>query len=228
MSRKIIYWLLPVFGIAYYGLLRIIPKTDFYDQSFWFLILLPHYLLFLFSYTMGQQIFELPKPSVKRAIFAALAAVVLIPLFYLIVFITNTLEFWGDYNEQLEPICTLCINLAFFLSVLTTLRILGLRPPRGKCLLMCFLPVLLFAALGTVLILILDTGFWVYHNSFNSLPIDQRNHMEIVSDYFNAFELYSPFVTSSFTLYWTMKYHHKQAEKAAAPALASPDGKLSA
>lgn len=215
MSRKIIYWLLPVFGIAYYGILRIIPKTGFYDQSFWFLILLPHYLLFLFSCVTGQKIFELPKPSVKRVIFAAPAAVVLIPLFYLIVFITNTLEFWGDCNEQLEPVCTLCINLAFFLSGLTTLRILGLRPPRGKCLLMCFLPMLVFAALGTVLILILDTGFWVYHNSFNSLPIDQRNHMEIVSDYFNAFELYSPFVTSSFTVYWTMKYSHEQTEKTA-------------
>lgn len=80
---------------------------------------------------------------------------------------------------------------------------------------MCFLPMLVFAALGTVLILILDTGFWVYHNSFNSLPIDQRNHMEIVSDYFNALELYSPFVTSSFTVYWTMKYSHEQTEKTA-------------
>lgn len=125
MSRKIIYWLLPVFGIAYYGILRIIPKTGFYDQSFWFLILLPHYLLFLFSCVTGQKIFELPKPSVKRVIFAAPAAVVLIPLFYLIVFITNTLEFWGDCNEQLEPVCTLCINLAFFYLGLQLCAYLG-------------------------------------------------------------------------------------------------------
>lgn len=49
MSRKIIYWLLPVLGVAYYGLLRIIwQETDLYGQSCLFLILLPHYLLLLF------------------------------------------------------------------------------------------------------------------------------------------------------------------------------------
>lgn len=214
MSSKLKYWLLPLLAIMFYILLKITCAADFIpDSLLYLLLLLPHYLLFLFSCKKGLQIFEMPTPSLKRVIFAALAAVCLIPLFYIIAFFVNIPAFMGDNAEQFEPFFSMNLHLSFLLAGLVTLRILGFRPPRGKCLLMCFLPMLVFATVGTVLILISGTGFWLSESyiyaAIEEMPPIQRWLSEITAEYFTYATLPIYFVISSFTVYWTMKYNHE-------------------
>lgn len=217
MNRKLRYWLLPLWAVMFYSFLKITGvKILVSDSLYNLLLLLPHYLLFLFSYKKGLQIFEPPTPSTKRSLFALLAAVCLIPLFYMAAYKINAVALAGDYDKRLEPVYSMNLHLAFLLAGLAALRILGLRPPRGKCLFMCFLPILLFAAVGTALILIAGSGFWVDFNIFNTvtdLSRTQYRKLRLLLDYFNAFDFYFPFVTSSFTVYWTMKFHHGKEER---------------
>lgn len=216
MGIKIRYWLLPALMIAFFYLCGVISSKIYNPVVLLcFLFFLPHYLIFLFSYTTGRKIFSLPRPSRKRAIIAALAAVVLIPLFYFSVLIL----FFISHNVQPEPFFSLCLNIAILLAWLIDLRMLGLCPPRGKQLFICFVPMLVFAAIGTALILILDTGFWV--SLVDSIGPEQHNR-EIVTNYFIVFGLFIPLVTGSFTMYWTMKYNREQSELAETQNLGAP------
>ena len=214
MSSKLKYWLLPLLAIMFYILLKITCAADFIpDSLLYLLLLLSHYLLFLFLCKKGLQIFEPPTPSTKRSLFALLAAVCLIPLFYMAAYKINAVALAGDYDKRLEPVYSMNLHLAFLLAGLVTLRILGFRPPRGKCLLMCFLPMLVFATVGTALILIACSGFWLSESyiyaAIEEMPPIQRWLSEITAEYFTYATLPIYFVISSFTVYWTMKYNHE-------------------
>lgn len=238
MSRKIRYWLLPVWVLALWLLLVILePIFGFLDPkefnsgflwlfSYIFFLFLPVYLLFLCSCILGLKIFELPRPSNKRFVIAVLAAVCLIPLFFITALGISPFVFMGDYGEQLEPFFSALPNMAVLLAWLIVLRILGLRLPRGKCLFMCFLPVLVFAAVGTALILLSGSGFWFDDYRFDGiekLTATQWWFYEIARDYFGGLVYCCSYIVISFTVYWTMKYNREQAKLAA--SLGSPSGR---
>lgn len=224
MSRKIRYWLVPVWSFAllllFDELLSSYEMKDF-ALSIWgfFLIFSPWYLLFIWSYIKGLKIFELPKPSVKDFVLGVLAAVFAIPLLFFISLSVS--QSWG--RGILEPLSALIFILSFLLDGLIILVIFELRTPRRRCLFMCFLPALLYAAIGIVLILIPGTGFWVHSDyvyaSMEELTPIQRQLSVLTAKYFTYFASCFSFVESSFTVYWTMKYNH---ELSSAPPKGSP------
>ena len=234
MCQKIRYWLVPVWAIGlaiaiFFLCEKLIQDDGTGPKWLIFLIFSPLYLLFIWSYIKGLKIFSLPKPSVKNFIVGVLAVVFFIPL---VIYFALFAALLGDYGE-LEPLSGLIFILSFMLGGIIILFMFGLHPPKGKCLIMCFLPALIFEAIGIVLILISGTGFWIDNEIFITThamrfpSIDSRLSALTVK-YFTYVPAFVLFIESSFTVYWTMKYNHEQTEKAAAPALASPEGKLSA
>lgn len=221
MGRKIRYWLVPVwlflFYLIFFNVLgSIVSDPVFYFRYLWFFILLPPlpplYLLLLCSYVKGQKIFALPNPERRTAILSALVALIIIPLLFL------PALFAAVFFNQPEPFSSLLLNIALLLSTLISLRSLGLRPPNGKSLSMCFLPMLVYAALGTGLILVSGISFFIgrgLREATDLLPAAQIILQSLTFKYFGDFELFISFYTVSFTVYWMMKYNHERAESAA-------------
>lgn len=216
MISKLRYWLLPVWVT---GLVFLLDGLSTDSEAFYFidrfilvpLLLLPYSVLLLWSYIKAQKIFSLPKPGRKRFILAAVAAVHLIPLFFLLALSLNDAMFTGRDYEQLEPFYMAVIHIAVVLAVLLILRILGIRQPKGKHLFMCFLPVLLFAAIGMALILIPGNTFWVdsYHvDGMESMTDIQRRFFDISVVFFGIVASIYSYGIISFAVYWAIKYNH--------------------
>lgn len=216
-NQKISYWLVPVWTIAlfwFYSETGDVILAGDYDSGFvqffyiLFFLFLPLYLLLLLSCLKGFKLFSLPKPKRGQSLAAAFAALVLIPVFFFAAILIAEYVFWTT------SLYFLLLSIALFFAALIILRILGIRPPRGKCLLMCFLPMLVFAIVGAVLVAAAFWGFDLDFSHAQQLTPVQKTVEEIVDHYFfEQLGYFCSYVSTSFTVYWTVKYHHEQSER---------------
>lgn len=164
MNQKIRYWLLPVLVFAllllFLGTEASIFNPKKFDSGFlWLLsfclcLFLPFYLLFLLSCVNGFKLFSMPKPERGLSFTAAFVAMYMIPVVFVVAIVVAS-----EFNEYKLLSFSLLFSIALSLVALIVLCILGIRPPRGKCLFMCFLPVLILALIGTLILLVAVLGF---------------------------------------------------------------------
>lgn len=223
VKRELVYWLLIFLWTAWDVVVNYIsvftihfePTKQFNAYFILAAVILFEYLLICFPYVSGRKMLQLPALGKKRAVLASVALTCLFPLWLIISVIFSTFfEMPNDPTfSTLEPLNSASFSLIMMALTLVLLRIIKLRPPKGKRLFVCFLPVLISALVGLALIHIFNTGFWINKYGLIGMTPERKLHWDWVYDYFSDMSVSIPPVTASVTVYEAVKCHHEQSER---------------